>query len=89
MPKKKRSRKQNTNTGRKRGERVLDYAVKVLKRRRRPMRCGELVTAVIRMGWVTSGATPERTLSAALHREIAKGRASRVKKVGRGQFKHA
>jgi len=67
-------------------------AAHVLKRASEPMTAGELVAAMKRRKLWTSpgGATPERTVSSAILREIkAKGDAARFRQVERGLFTHA
>lgn len=66
----------------------LDAAASVLAKAKEPMRCRDLVEAVLqRRLWSTTGKTPGATLHAAMIREIAgKGKASRFRKVGRGLF---
>lgn len=66
----------------------LTVAYEVLRSAKEPMRCKDIVEAVLKRGlWATSGKTPTATFHAAMIREIAaKGPASRFKKVGRGLF---
>lgn len=67
---------------------ALDAAVRVLNERGKPMQVKPLVQAMIEKGyWASSGKTPWATLHAAICREVSKkGKESRFKKVGRGQF---
>jgi len=67
---------------------LLDAAAQLLSDAGRPMRCKEIVDAVIARGlWSPgTGKTPDRTLSAAFQRELKKGEASRFAKAGPGQF---
>lgn len=68
---------------------ALDAAAKVLAGRTNPMTAKGLVEAMAEKGLWSSpgGKTPDATLSAAINREIAaKGKESRFKKVGPGQF---
>ena len=68
---------------------ALDAAAQVLKAASKPMRAGELITAMAEKGlWKSPGGkTPEATLYAAMMREARdKGRESRFKKIDRGQF---
>jgi hypothetical protein len=67
---------------------ALDAAAKVLKNAKKPMRCKEMIEAMLADGsWTTKGKTPAATLSAAIGREIkAKGTKARFTKVGRGEF---
>lgn len=69
---------------------LLDAAAKILKAHREPMTSGDMVrTAVERNLWAPrkGGKTPDRTLYAAILREIAtKGDASRFQKTERGKF---
>ena len=65
----------------------LDLAADVLAKVGAPLNAKSIAERVIAAGWKTSGLTPHATLFAAIHREIAKkGKDSRFKKVGRGQF---
>lgn len=65
----------------------LDLAAEVLAKAGTPLNAKTIAERVIAAGWKTNGLTPQATLFAAIHREIAKkGKASRFKKVGRGQF---
>lgn len=63
-------------------------ALKVLAGRSKPMTVGEIMEAITSKGLWSSpgGATPNATLSAALQRDIGKGKDARIKKVGPGQF---
>ena len=63
-------------------------ALKVLAGRSKPMTVGEIMEAIAeKKHWSSpGGATPNATLSAALQRDIGKGKDARVKKVGPGQF---
>ena len=68
---------------------ALDAAATVLDKASKPMRAGELITAMAEKGlWKSPGGkTPHATLYAAILREInAKGKDARFKKVERGQF---
>ncbi|GJQ27323.1 MAG: hypothetical protein HBSAPP02_23550 [Phycisphaerae bacterium] len=68
---------------------ALDAAAQVLKAAGKPMRSGELITAMAEKGLWTSpgGKTPEATLYAAMMREARDKKAeSRFKKIDRGQF---
>jgi hypothetical protein len=68
---------------------ALDAAAKVLAGRTNPMTAKGLIEAMAEKGlWASPGGkTPDATLSAAINREIAaKGKESRFKKVGPGQF---
>ena len=67
----------------------LDAAFLVLRRsRKKPLTAKALVERMISQGhWQTKGKTPEATLNAALHRDMAtKGEDSRFAKAGRGLF---
>ncbi|MCC7407735.1 MAG: winged helix-turn-helix domain-containing protein [Phycisphaeraceae bacterium] len=66
----------------------LDAAAEVLKSSGGPMRCRDIVQAMLDKGlWKTGGATPQATIYAAMHREIAtKGKDARFAKVERGRF---
>lgn len=65
----------------------LDFAADVLVKSCTPLNARTIAERVIAAGWKTSGLTPWATLYSAIQREIAKKRkASRFKKVGRGQF---
>lgn len=63
-------------------------ALKVLAGRSKPMTVGEIMEAITSKGLWSSpgGATPNATLSAALQRDVGKGKDARIKKVGPGQF---
>jgi hypothetical protein len=68
---------------------ALDAAAIVLKKKGKPMNCGELVAEMAKLGlWSSpSGKTPAATLHSAMLREITKkGRDSRFKKVDRGMY---
>ncbi len=67
---------------------ALDAAARVLKESGQPMNCMAMVEKMLSKGyWKTSGATPAATLSSAILREVKnKGKESRFKKEGRGQF---
>ncbi len=68
---------------------ALAAAAKVLGQSKQAMNCQELVEAMARQGYWKSvrGKTPERTLSAAIRREITnQGKVSRFRKVQRGRF---
>ncbi len=68
---------------------ALAAAAKVLGQSEQALNCQELVEAMARQGYWKSahGKTPERTLSAAIRREIAsQGNTSRFRKVQRGRF---
>ncbi|MCC7407359.1 MAG: winged helix-turn-helix domain-containing protein [Phycisphaeraceae bacterium] len=66
----------------------LDAAAEILKASGGPMRCKDIVQAMLDKGlWKTGGATPQATIYAAMHREIAtKGKDARFAKVERGKF---
>lgn len=67
----------------------IDAAAKILTGRTKPLTCQELVDIMKeRKLWESkNGKTPERTLSAALDREIAaKGKESRFQKVAPGLY---
>lgn len=67
----------------------IDAAAKLLTGRTKPMTCQQLVDLMAeRKLWVSqAGKTPERTLSAALDREISsKGKESRFQKVAPGLY---
>ncbi len=66
----------------------LDAAAKILGDNGKPRRCKEIVDEMLaKKLWQTNGVTPHATIYAAVIREIAqKGKESRFKKVGRGQF---
>jgi hypothetical protein len=68
---------------------ALDAAAKVLAETGQALTCQELIAAMAEKGYWTSpaGKTPAATLYAAVTREISvKGKASRFRKVDRGQF---
>lgn len=68
---------------------ALDAAAQVLRAVSKPMRAGELITAMAEKGlWKSPGGkTPEATLYAAMMREARdKKSESRFKKTDRGQF---
>jgi len=68
---------------------ALDAAYQVLKARKSPMTCPELIEAMAKQGLWSSpkGKTPHATLYAAILREIStKGKAGRFKKTERGKF---
>ena len=68
---------------------ALDAAAQVLAKAGKPMRAGELITAMAEKGlWKSPGGkTPEATLYAAMMREARDKKAeSRFKKIDRGQF---
>lgn len=67
---------------------LLDTAEQVLKRKKSPMRCKQIIEIMLdEQLWSTKGKTPHATLYAAIHREIQKkGKASRFQKVDRGMF---
>ena len=68
---------------------ALDAAAQVLKNAGKPMRSREMINVMSEQGlWVSPGGkTPWATLHAAVTREITlKGKESRFRKVGRGQF---
>ena len=78
-----------TRHGRQRCEcTVLDAAEVVLRESHRPMRCPELVAAILSKHlWATTGKTPAATLNAAIRRDIdSKGKGSRFRQVGKGLF---
>src|SRR5262245_47189079 len=71
---------------------ALDAAATILKKAGKPMRSGEMITAMAEQKLWTSpgGKTPHATLYAAILREIgAKGKDARFKKTDRGLFVHA
>jgi hypothetical protein len=74
----------------KRGDRMsgLDAAAKVLAEAGQPLRCGQIVEAMMAKGyWATKGKTPASTIYSAIIREIAgKGSAARFVKAERGKF---
>ncbi len=85
----KKAKAQQTAPKAKRKLSALGAAAKVLTKARRPMTCQELVEAMAaKKLWKSPGGkTPDRTLYAAITREIStKGKKSRFKKAGRGQF---
>lgn len=66
---------------------LLDAAAQVLKAKGEPMRCKDMVAAVVEKGlWTTNAPTPEATLYSGILREMKKGRDSRLAKTGRGTF---
>jgi len=67
---------------------LLDATASLLSTAPGPMRCKDIVEAVIARGlWSPGkGKTPDRTLCAALQREMKKGEGSRFVKAGPGQF---
>ena len=67
---------------------ILDAAARVLQENREPMKCGQMVEAMLKAKcWRTHGKTPSATLSSALLREIkTKGKDSRFRKSDRGLF---
>ncbi len=66
----------------------LDAAARVLAEADEPLRCGEILERMLAKGhWSSAGKTPDRTIYAAIIREIArKGEASRFRKTERGKF---
>ena len=66
----------------------LDAAAQVLTKAKEPMRCKDIVDAMLSKGlWTTSGKTPHATIYAAIIREISKkGKEARFKKTDRGLF---
>ena len=66
----------------------LDAAAQVLAKAKEPMRCKDIVDAMLGQGlWSTSGKTPHATIYAAIIREISKkGKDARFKKTDRGLF---
>ena len=66
----------------------LDAVAKVLHEAGKPMSAKEMVEeALKRKLWATGGKTPEATVYAAIIRDIAaRGKESRFRKTGRGQF---
>lgn len=65
----------------------LDAAAAVLKEKGEPMQCRAMVEAMFQKKlWTTDAPTPAATLSSAILREMKKGKDSRFKKTGRGQF---
>ncbi len=66
----------------------LDAAIQVLTDNGEPMRCKDMVEAMLAKGiWSTNGATPAATLYSAILREINnKGDEARFKKTDRGHF---
>ena len=75
-------------TGGSRRMSLLDAAAQLLSSAGKPMRCKEIVDAVIAQGlWSPgTGKTPDRTLSAAFQRELKKGETSRFVRAAPGQF---
>jgi len=70
----------------------LDAAARVLEEAGQPLTAKQIVTAAEAKGYWKSpgGKTPDRTLYAAIAREIAaKGPQSRFRKVERGKFARA
>lgn len=67
---------------------ILDIAVEMVARSKKPLGSKEIVERAIDRGlWTTKGQTPSATLYAAIIREIAnKGKDARFKKVDRGLF---
>ena len=68
---------------------ALDAAAKVLAGSKKPMNAKELIDAMAakRLWKSPGGQTPDRTLYAAIIREInTKGKDARFKKAGKGQF---
>jgi hypothetical protein len=68
---------------------ALDAAARVLKENGKPMSCQEMIGAMAAKGYWSSpaGKTPAATLYSTILRELAvKGKESRFRKVGRGQF---
>jgi hypothetical protein len=68
---------------------ALAAAAQILKERKQPMRCSDLIEAMTTKGYWTSpaGKTPEATLSAAIQREIALKRdQARFKKTAPGRY---
>ena len=66
---------------------LLDAAAQVLKGKGEPMRCKEIVAAVVEKGlWKTDAPTPEATLYSGILREMKKGKDSRFRKTDRGHF---
>ena len=68
---------------------ALEAAVRVLQETKQPMNCQQLIKAMAAKKYWQSprGKTPERTLYAAIHREIQqKGDQSRFRQVERGRF---
>ena len=67
---------------------LLDVAAEVLAKAKEPMDCKTIVEKVLATGrWQTKGKTPAATLYSAILRECQnKGKGSRFRKVGRGQF---
>jgi hypothetical protein len=72
------------------GMSLLDAAAVVLKGKGEPMRCKDIVAAVVAKGmWSTKALTPEATLYSAILREVTtKKNDSRFKKADRGLFEH-
>ncbi len=71
---------------------ALDAAAKVLEEAGEKMTCKEMIDAMAAKGYWTSpgGQTPDRTLYAAIIKEIAtKGKESRFKKTEPGKFERA
>ena len=66
----------------------LDAAVAVLKSSGKPMKCKEMIEAMVKGKlWSSDAPTPHATLSSAILREMkSRGGESRFKKVGRGAF---
>lgn len=66
---------------------LLEAAAQVLKARGEPMRCKEMVAAVVEKGlWKTSAPTPDATLYSGILRELKRGKDSRFRKTDRGHF---
>ena len=86
----KRSASAKRSPATKRPERLsgLDAAARVLAEADGPLRCGEILERMLANGyWSSAGKTPERTIYAAISREIArKGAESRFRKTERGKF---
>ncbi len=76
------------NTKKPRKPSGLDAAAQVLAKAKEPMRCKDIVDAMLGHGlWSTSGKTPHATIYASIIREIQnKGDASRFEKTDRGRF---
>ena len=70
---------------------ALDAAARVLEEEGEQMTCKEMIDAMAAKGCWTSpgGQTPDRTLYAAMIKEIAKGKEARFKKTQPGKFARA
>jgi len=84
----KKARKAATGGEGKKGMSGLDAAAKVLAEAGKPMKCKEMVEAMLAKGyWKTDGKTPSATIYSSIIREIAvKGKDARFRKTDRGLF---